>query len=158
MIGWSLFVDPGFAKSNATGWAMFKDKRLYSAGIATAKAKGFAARCDEIARQLPTTASSWDLLGVELPMIYAFANQKGDPDDIVKLAFLAGALTRVPHKELWLPRPQEWKGSVPKSLMGPRILKRLEPDECTYFDLVKDRGGAALDAVGMGIVRAGRWG
>lgn len=165
---WSLFVDPGFAKSNATGWAVFAGDALFAAGAVRARETAFEKRMDEIARAIPTSPlmfappssgpSAWDILGIELPKIYPFAKQKGDPDDIVKLATLAGACTRVPHAELWLPRPQEWKGSTPEKIFHARIRSRMRPLEVVYYDdVVKDKGNAALTAIGLGFVKLDRW-
>lgn len=65
---------------------------------------------------------------VEGQQIYQGVRQR--PDDILRLAQVAGAAAGVATHlagatQLLMPRPQEWKGSVPKPIHQARVLERL---------------------------------
>lgn len=159
--------DPGFAKTNATGRAEFVDGQLAACGALTPKAVDYIARIEEIALWMccPERLLSVDILVIENPKIYPGPQQKGDPDDVVLLATLVGMIAgRVPHRELRLPRPQEWKGNVPKDIMLKRITEPrsasrpygLSPEELAIIDGAKGKRDAVLDAVGVGMWALGR--
>lgn len=148
-----LACDPGFAKSNATGCACFFDGKLVAAGAISPKADKLVDRLEEVVRWMGEISfAPHATLVIELPKIYPGPQQKGDPDDVVLLATLAGMIAgRVPHGELRLPRPQEWKGNVPKDVMLKRIEGRLEPAEKAVLEAAKGKRDAILDACGIGM-------
>ncbi len=81
---------------------------------------------------------------IEAQEIYAGGGTK-NPRNIMHLAQVAGAaiaiairITTGPKKNLWFPRPAEWKGQVPKRIHQARILKRMKWD-CQKVG-TKDRG------------------
>jgi hypothetical protein len=84
----------------------------------------------------------WDLVVIEKPQIYQGHLQKGDPNDLIDLAVLVGAIIgHVSATKILLPLPAEWKGQVPKDIHHRRIRKRVPGlGRCS-----KD----ALDAVGL---------
>lgn len=144
-------IDPGFSQSNATGRAMFVDGQLRFCDALSPKSAGYVARIEEIAAWAVLSAPV-DILIIENPKIYPGPQQKGDPDDVVLLATLVGMIAgRVPHRELLLPRPQEWKGNVPKKVMLDRIEAKLSPEERAIADGAKGKRDAILDAVGIGM-------
>jgi hypothetical protein len=168
----ALFVDPGFAKSNATGWAAFGHGALYRGAAIRGSGKGeMIDRFDEIARQIPQSPRDvfahgappiWDLLCVEFPVIYPFTKQKGDPNDIVRLAGLAARIAAIPAREKRFVEPRAWKGTVPIEKFVERIKKphcgRFNPLELAYLASVKDVKDAFVTAAGLGLVQLGRWG
>lgn len=93
-----------------------------------------------------------DVLVCEVPQVYP--RSKADPNDLIKLALLAGGLvgqTVAVHKVLV--KPREWKGQVPKKIHNARTLAKLTPSE------LKLCGGLShdeIDAVGLGLWYLGR--
>lgn len=85
-----------------------------------------------------------DVIVIELPQVYQGRLQKGDPNDLIDLAVLVGALLHaIPHSVALLPRPREWKGQVPKDIHHRRIRERI-PD-------FGPSGKDTMDAVGLAL-------
>jgi hypothetical protein len=76
-----------------------------------------------------------DHLVIETPQVYEVSKWKGDPKDLIDLAFSAGRLSALfEHVKRVL--PSEWKGQIPKPkraadeyIIEHRARKRLTPDE-----------------------------
>jgi hypothetical protein len=145
-----LALDPG---TKCVGWAVWSD-RLYRCGLVRTKEK-------------TTGQQGWDLrLGlldvvgpvgldvlVEVPRIYPY-NRKMQPNDLIDLAFVAGAVSTV-GQSVETVLPVDWKGQTPKDVCHERLLARLSRDEL----LVVQAGVAGvpeslqhnvLDAIGIG--------
>ncbi len=120
-----LAVDPGV---NGCGWALFKNKELFSAGFTPAD---HPAKCpatwSKMAIKLlddALTQNPADLLVVELMRVYA--QGQSDPADIVNLQGLSGALVgafavKNPGAETVGFLARDWKGQVPREIFGNRI-------------------------------------
>lgn len=102
--------------------------------------------------------SSFDTLIVESQQIYR--HSKGDPNDLLPLAFQAGAVMHaVCAAEKLSPLPRAWKGTVKKEIMTARILSKLSPAERTVIDTVKCPKSLlhnVVDAAGIGLWHLGR--
>lgn len=113
-------------------------------------------------------AEPWVLV-CEHPQVYRAAKSKGDPNDLVLLATINGALAgalsmAVAQRDVGLvilsPTPAEWIGQTPKSTTGDpwasargvRIRERLSADEVQTIVVSHD----AIDAVGIGLWALGR--
>jgi hypothetical protein len=113
---------------------------------------------------------------VEWPQVYQGSKQTGDPNDLLTLAAVDGAIlalfAHVPEVRRYLPR--EWKGQVPANVCARRILERLTPAECARVDRLplfvealdladrarREIGGTdhnTIDAVGIGLKFVGRF-
>lgn len=93
-----------------------------------------------------------DRLAIELPQVYVRSRSKGDPNDLIALAGLVGALVR------WFPGmsftylPHDWKGTVPKDIMNSRIMKHLSDDEKSKIEKSpKSLMHNTIDAIGIGL-------
>jgi hypothetical protein len=81
---------------------------------------------------------------------------KGTPTALIELAFRLGELVGLYMRKVEvveLVTPAVWKGSVPKEICQSRILKKLEPEELS----VLDKNHNAMDAVGIGLWKLGRY-
>ena len=80
-------------------------------------------------------------------MQYRYGNNKGDPQLLLDLNLLAGALGT--H---WI-TPNEWKGSLPREIEQHRTRALLEPEELALLEAVKPASLAhnAWSAVGIGL-------
>ena len=119
-----LAVDPGL---RGTGWAVFTDDTLSRCGCVEGGAGSLRERAGRIADELLRVAfATLSTLVVEMPQVYAQRKQKGDPNDLVNLAFLAGSLVQALDPDhARLVRPRDWKGTVPKTrLLGDYIIHR----------------------------------
>jgi hypothetical protein len=100
-----------------------------------------------------------DTLVIEWPQIYVRARSKGDPNDLLLVAGVAaGVVASVRAGCVFMPKPADWKGQVPKEIHNARAMKRLSPAEAA---LVAPAGPAsklnnAIDAVGLGLWALGR--
>lgn len=65
---------------------------------------------------------------VELPRVYPTSKQKGDPNDLIAVAAVAGAYAGLSHFQREPARyvhPSTWKGQVPKEIVEQRIKDRM---------------------------------
>ena len=104
-----------------------------------------------------------DVVAVEAMRVYA--RGKGDPADLVALAAIAGGvLAAFPSAGHLALRASEWKGQVPRGIMGQRVLAKLRgerpfpPGVTAAWSVVdqwtarsKDRLNDACHAVGLGL-------
>lgn len=138
-----MAVDPG---TKSTGLAFFLDGKLRSAD------RRKFTTCAEL--QPFGQESLVDVLVCEVPQ--AYPRSKVDPNDLIKLALLAGGLvaqTIAVHKVLV--KPREWKGQVPKKIHNARTLAALTPAELKLCEGVSHD---EIDAVGLGLWYLGRVG
>lgn len=170
-----LAVDPGLRYPAA---AVFKDGILVGSSrvkLPTSIAKlGVVDRTAEIADLIldwaldVTGTNIPDELVVEFPQVYRAGKSKGDPNDLMPLGALCGALAgrlrglRFPDKVvISSPLPREWIGNAIKKatsgdpLLAPRgrlVWSRLSELERDSIVVSHD----SLDAVGVGLWRLGR--
>lgn len=151
-------IDPGI---KALGWARFHDLgpgrpcELFSCG-ASRNASG---TLPEVARtHAERIARGVDVVALE-SMTVRGANSI-PPQDLINVqtvgAIVAASLT---HRIVLL-TPEEWKGTVPKSIHHPRIRAALSEAERGTLGGACDLAGAnakeVLDAVGIGLYYLGR--
>lgn len=140
-----LGVDPG---KSGFAWALFRDGKLESCGRNSEQTIGAFARA---ALAFGTRLR----VVIERPQIYVQSRWKGDPNDLVDVAMTVGALRhalRESRVELVLPR--EWKGTVPKDVMGDRILLSLdvaERERVHMLGLSKKFRLDVVDAIGIAL-------
>lgn len=97
-------------------------------------------------------------LAIELPQVYVQSKLKGDPNDLIMLAGLVGALAQEIPGTVKLYRPVDWKGSTPKDVMRPRIEKRLSPLEmsCVKWPKSAKLQLDVVDGIGIGLKHLSR--
>ena len=140
-----IAIDPGAT----TGWAVFGGGDLWEAGYT---------RMIHLT-ELPDVPLLPAILIVELPVIYPMGKGKGDPNDLIKLAELAGMirgwyLTRAPGIVTATVTPRTWKGTVPKKIHNERVLGRLtskERDILPKRPRAQDFDHNMVDALGIGL-------
>lgn len=138
-------IDPGKTR---TGWAVFWEADLMSAGWLSGDLF-----------DLPDVPLLPAIVVVELPVIYPLGKGKGDPNDLIKLAEIAGAIrgfytVRAPGIATALVKPRAWKGTVPKPIHNERVLGALSREERALLPRrprAKDFDHNMLDAVGLGL-------
>ena len=151
-----LSIDPG--KHNV-GWALFDEGELKDCGLLQGKD---SKKITSNVKEYFTRFGKVDDIVVELPQVYQQHKWKGDPNDLIMVAFMAGFSTAwVDADVVTLVRPHDWKGSVPKSISNQRIMDRLRTKELNLFN--EKRNGIArsvlhnmIDAIGIGFWRTGR--
>jgi hypothetical protein len=97
----------------------------------------------------------------ERPQIYRAGRSKGDPNDLIPLAIIAGAVSGILGCRVCAPTPREWTGGIEKdeegdpwaSPRGQRVRRRLSDAEFATITPSHD----AIDAVGLGLWRLGRF-
>ncbi len=154
-----LAVDPSLT---CTGWARFLDGRLDACGIIrTYRDDTLAGRLYSIDRAFRGVPMP-DKLVIEWPQVYTRAKSKGDPNDMLPVAAVAGIVIASLSADVVLtPRPAEWKGQVPKDVHNARVMRRLTPEERNRVDaaqLPKSLANNAIDAIGLGLWALGRMG
>jgi hypothetical protein len=108
---------------------------------------------------LPQIGLAGWTITVEGQEIYRGKSKTINPRAIMLLATIAGAGLTLPAVERYFPSPQEWKGSVPKSVHQARVLSRqawevVTNGEYCYpkhlpFDLSKGDWKHVTDAIGL---------
>ena len=153
-----LAIDPSLTNS---GWAYFRDGQLYSCGNVPAPGRHLPDRVRRLAQVMPAIENAEFVF--EWPQIYRDTRAKGDPNDLLALAAIVGAvLGAFPRAKATFVRPAEWKGQVPKKIMCARTFKRLNQTEqglflCRGYN-AEGRGQSedVLDAIGVGLYHLGR--
>jgi len=103
-----------------------------------------------------------DKLVLEWPQVYQGGKQKGDPNDLLFLAAIDGALAaKFPTVQVIQFKPQQWKGQVPKEIMTKRILGKLRSDEEKTWKTCTQSVPSSLvhnvvDSLGIALHAAGR--
>lgn len=160
-----MAVDPGLLHPAA---ALFIDGELKKAsrvkiprGVTTRTP--ILERCRAISLAVTDYAGCMpDTLVIEYPQVYTQEKSKGDPNNLVPLAAMGGALAGLyVNARVLSPRPREWTGNVPKSEDGDpwqsprglRVWSRLTPAERLRVVPSHD----AVDAVGLGLFGLGRF-
>ncbi len=162
-----ISIDPSW---RGTGTAQFdndslllKEVHLLSVGKTKLTWESMARLAGSLSLQLYNAHNGARIGIIEVPKVYPHSSKKSadgtehnvDPNDIVRLAYLAGVLA--PGVETVT--PQEWKKQVPKKIHNQRVLSRLNEKE-RY--LIEDYNCPAhlkhnvIDAVGLGLWKLGR--
>jgi len=140
-----LSIDPG---KDHCAWAWWEDGGLVECGRT---GSGWS-RADGVGRRARRTI-------IELPQVYQQRRWRGDPNDLIQVALTVGALEYQAQGDVVLVRPHQWKGSMPKDVMGRRIQGRLSEVERACVALCgvpASRRHDVVDAVGIGLWGLGR--
>ncbi len=100
------------------------------------------------------TLAQWDSdLVIEVPRIYPGGRGKGDPNQIVDLAYQAGRIAgSAPFATIRRVFPAQWKGQVDPDVMCSRILGFLScEEEALFLPIPKGIRHNAIDAAGLGL-------
>lgn len=131
-------IDPGV---RGCGCALWIDGVLYAAAyVAPAKApslpEAITAMVDAVHDWIPVGSE----LVIEFPQTYRGRAAKGDTNDLLAVAAVAGAIIALNGSGKFV-SPHTWKGSVPKktaagvNIIKERCLKRLSPEEISKIRL-----------------------
>jgi hypothetical protein len=93
-----------------------------------------------------------DILVVEFPVIYPTDKQKGNPNDLVKLATMAGMVLAQFQGRIWdmfTPTPREWKGGIPKEIHHQRLAAMFPEAEAKMAHVAKSYQHNVWDAIGL---------
>lgn len=99
---------------------------------------------------------------VEYPQAYLPGQQKGDQNDLIRLALVAGACAgmikaRFPYAEVELILPRAWKGTIDPDVFTHRIEGRLSPEEVARIErCAAGLRHNVLDGIGLALHAAGR--
>lgn len=150
----TIAIDPG----TRTGWAAFDDGRLSACGAWIGYGDG-AMGCWELSALLKRAAP--DVVVAEVPRIYPMRRSKGDPNDLIQLACLAGAAVAVGRCCGRFVEPRLWKGTIPKPekradwtkyIVHKRVLPILDETEASLYLAEAPVGRLdMIDAVGLGL-------
>jgi hypothetical protein len=92
---------------------------------------------------------------IEIPQVYPQRQWKGDPNDLIGVAYIAGIFSSWLYEygaEITLVKPHEWKGSRPKDVDTKYTLKCLDaPERRIIPDLPKTKLHNVIDAIGIGL-------
>lgn len=155
--GQIIAFDPG---THAVAWAALEDGKLKRCGLERGKTP--VELLDRLDARFGIAWAPGTRAIIEWPQVYRQRHWKGDPNDLVDLAAVAGVLRHLCRRiDPKLVRPHEWKGSVPKDVMNARVEKRL--DEAELLALHTANAPASLrhnivDAIGLGLWAQGRLG
>lgn len=170
---WTLAVDPSLTR---TGWALFREQELIksgafvsppakldlSAGVTVAERAARTARglFDGIVKYAISPPEPLALV-MEWPQVYRATRSKGDPNDLLGIAAICGALVAIAQPaRVHMKTPAEWIGQLPKAttakgaLTSPRarrILGNLTESEREYLNCFGDVTHDEIDAIGLGL-------
>lgn len=142
-------IDPGV---NEIGVAIWEGPWLVQAFLVRRlRDEHFYSMIIKLRQLMPTYITR---LAIEKPRVYAPSRSKGDPNDLIDLAFVAGAtIYAAQPKEVIEIYPATWKGQVPKPVMVERVKSALTPKELPLVELprAKSLQHNVWDAVGIGL-------
>ena len=143
-------IDPG---AKLAGVALWDDNELTCAWLT--RGEDWRDTALNVSREVHQRIPRLDDVDVaiERPQVYVQSKQKGDPNDLITIALMAGgaaSLTATGLVTVYLPR--EWKQSVPKEIMVRRIQARLTSEERARVELpAPSLAHNVWDAVGIGL-------
>ncbi len=146
-----LAFDPG---KRAVGWAYFFEGQLKDCGLITEDDSR------SLFENLAIFAKQWDEwelnIVIEIPQVYRQSKWKGDPNDLIEVAVVSGALGLCfAEKPTRFVKPHDWKGNVPKNIHNDRVLGRLSKPERQIFaeekSFSKAQAHNVVDAIGLGL-------
>jgi hypothetical protein len=137
-----IAIDPG----RTVGVAVFHNERLFCVEEFEVSSLSDIIRKIEVLEfdALPSVV-------IELPQVYPVRKWKGDPNDLIQVAYIAGAIAGLLRRyaiDIKTLKPHEWKGNTPKKIDNRRTFERLTPSE---QEIVKAASNHVLDAVGIGL-------
>ncbi len=147
-------IDPAV---NTVWWAYFERDRLAGPFLFTE-----AGLFDHVApwtTRAHVKCMNLDSLVVEIPQVYA-GKAKGDNNDLINLAIVAGACAAGCHQSV-LATPRRWKGTMKKEAHHARLLSKLMLPERRLLETILARYAKGLqhnllDAVGLAAWLCGR--
>lgn len=159
---------------NSPGIALFRSGVLVGSAVLKQKHEThwpIGARVSVTSRDLLRWVAAYTrdvrMVAIEWPQVYNYRNSKGDPNDLLPVAAVGGAvatgitlLYQDRAVEIRSPKPADWSGQIPKYTTGAvwesprarRILGRLAKHERDIVSVSHD----ALDAIGIGLWVLGR--
>lgn len=157
-MGRLVSIDPG---TRFTGYAWFEDKRLVDCGVL--KAKGLypmLIKCREYFKERETPLHyGMPLTIIEKPQVYTQRKMKGDANDLITIALVAGYCASFFEKSEFV-LPRTWKGTVDKDMMCTRVQNRWmnerERELLESKRIPKSYVNNTLDAIGIGMHHLGR--
>ncbi len=157
----TMGVDPG----KDTGWAVFVDGILYAAGLSFGPfdeiAEDVALEMRRVLRLRATRGIGPIESVIEVPQVYPQRRWKGDPNDLIGVALIAGAVGHAlaDSGNVEFVKPHEWKGNAPKKVGVGQTLGCLTDDERRILDdsgVINSKKHNMIDAVGLGLWKLGR--
>lgn len=141
VVDWLYAIDPGVHEH---GVALFNKRELVSCRLTLAGAP--APVCPPVSRGLV----------IEVPRSYGSARQRGDQNDLIDLAFEAGAVAaQFPRAFVLRVSPAKWKHQLPKRVVWERTKEKLTKAEIELAEstarAVGKKGHNVLDAVALGV-------
>lgn len=98
---------------------------------------------------------------IEIPQAYLGQQQKGDQNDLIKLAVMVGRYADRATAcgfRVKLVKPREWKGQLPKDVCWRRVRETLTSFELDNIEkFSKSRAHNMHDAIGLGTWFQKRW-
>ena len=154
-----ISLDPGV---KAAGVAVLIDGELDVAWLAQGKSwqdtagqafQGlFRSKCQQDPHQYTTKVV------IERPQVYQQHKLKGNPNDLISVALMAGAFCGYAGSSAFSPKivsvlPRDWKGQVDPDVMIERVKGKLSKEETGRVELPrkKDMQHNVWDAVGIGL-------
>lgn len=123
-----ISIDPGV---HLCAWAYLREFRIQMVGLESDKIRGSRPRISNIMRAFTLIGASIqpDVVIVERPVVYAMEKQKGDQNDLIRVAEaggIAGAACAAlsPNCELLFIEPRKWKGTIDKEVHNERTAER----------------------------------
>lgn len=139
-----LAIDPSWS---CTGWAYFIEGKLDVCGFIKEQKN-----ITQLVKQMgnvwyDTPISSRVRVVIELPVIRPQRVERAEPNDLMKVAFVAGICAGVFAGEVETISPQKWKGNRPKKVDNPYTLSLLSAAERQKVP----KNDNTIDAVGIGL-------
>lgn len=153
-----LAIDPGAC----SGWAIASDKKITYCGVIDYRDGGSILA--QLILPIPRNTNITSLV-IEVPQIYK--HSKGDPQDLITLAILAGRLISEALFQfrgidtITLVKPAEWKGQLKKDVCSQRTWDRLSEKEQSVVSaggrgIAQGKVHNMMDAVGIALYAVGR--
>jgi len=153
-----LGIDPS-CQSDHTGVAVLEGERVLKVSTVPLRGRSVMQRLLSMPSQL--SGVLYDVLGTLKPTVVAVEGQDlrarhYKPQDIVNLGVAAGIILGVCTNKvdigtpIYMPKPVQWKGSIPKDVFQKRVLRDLDM-KANQFGRTKDQQEHCIEAAGLAL-------
>ena len=147
-------VDPGVRHSAVALWDNGELRTAYLIDLGDKpreRAQGWRKMAQLVRESLPTGDHE---LVLEIPQVYREAANKGrNPNDLIDLAGVQGAIAGLCGPVVWSPLPRQWKGTAPKRVSEMRVDAKLSDAEKARVRWpIASLKHNVIDAIHLGLV------
>jgi len=156
-------IDPGKHQVAMASWSatgnLINAESIRLPEAQKVRADHWAILGDLTAKKIISLCVIYEKLNIitEVPEVHQRGSGKGDPNDLIDLAGVVGAIVgairarRESSEVVWSPLPKEWKGQLPKTVTQQRVNKEKKKKKKSRIQWSGEKHNI-YDAIHLGLV------